>query len=99
MRITLRWALALLLAVVAISTRANPVDIGAAREVAVKFARANLDRRSTGEDDVRLVKTYSIPDGRAACYVFNLDRGFVIVAADDCAMPILGYSDEGRLHT
>ena len=97
MRNTLRWVLALWLAVVAISTRANPVDIGAAREVAAKFASANLDRRSTGEDDVRLVKTYSIPDGRAACYVFNLEPGFVIVAADDCATPILGYSNEGQL--
>jgi hypothetical protein len=97
MRNTLRWALALLLAVVAIPTRANPVDVRAAREVAVKFVSANLDRRSTGEDDVRLVKTYFIPDGRAACYVFNLEPGFVIVAADDCAIPILGYSDEGRL--
>lgn len=30
-------------------------------------------------------------------YIFNFNKGFVIVSADDCAIPILGYSTENRV--
>ncbi|MBR5082225.1 MAG: C10 family peptidase, partial [Bacteroidales bacterium] len=47
-------------------------------------------------DGLQLVTTYNIDRGDAAFHIFNTSNGFVIVAADDCATPVLGYSDEGR---
>ena len=66
---------------------ANPVDLQTAQSVAVKFMGAN---------DVQLVSTYRTDKSTAAFYVFNTKDGFVIVSADDCETPIIGYSHEGR---
>ena len=66
---------------------ANPVDLQTAQSVAVKFMGAN---------DVQLVSTYRTDKSTAAFYVFNTEDGFVIVSADDCETPIIGYSHEGR---
>lgn len=49
-----------------------------------------------GADDLQLVTTYNISRGDVAFYVFNTSNGFVIISADDCATPILGYSYEGQ---
>ena len=75
---------------------ARPVDLQTAREVGARFMNANTRTQLRGAEDLQLVTTYSITRGDAAFYVFNTPNGFVIVAADDCATPILGYSDEGR---
>ena len=88
--------LMLLLLTAAFVAEANPVDLRTAREVAVKFMNANSEVPLRGADDLRLVKTYNISRGDAAFYVFNTPNGFVIVSADDCATPILGYSNEGQ---
>ena len=32
---------------------------------------------------------------KAAYYIFNVSGGFVIVSADDCVVPVIGYSTEG----
>ena len=77
-------------------TQANPVDMQTAREVAMKFVNANSRTPLRGEEDLQLVTTYSTESNDAAFHVFNTPNGFVIVSADDCATPILGYSDEGR---
>ena len=76
--------------------RANPVDMNSAREVGFMFMNANTKTPLRGTDDLQLVTIYSISRGDAAFYVFNTPNGFVIVSADDCATPILGYSDEGQ---
>ena len=78
---------------------ANPVDMRTAREVAVKFLNANTQTPLRGSDELQLVTTYNISRGDAAFYVFNTSNGFVIVSADDCATPILGYSDESQFDT
>lgn len=78
------------------AVKANPVDVNTAREVAVKFVNANSETPLRSVDELQLVKTYSISRGDAAFYVFNTDKGFVIVAADERATPILGYSTESR---
>ena len=75
---------------------ARPVDLQNARAVGARFMNANTRTPLRGAEDLQLVTTYSITRGDAAFYVFNTPNGFVIVAADDCATPILGYSDEGR---
>ena len=77
-------------------TYAHPVDIQTAREVGVKFLNANTRMDMTRGEDLSLATTYNTVGGTAAFYVFNTTEGFVIVSADDCVTPILGYSDEGR---
>lgn len=63
---------------------AAPVSEQRARRVASDFF--------AGADDwVRLA------DAPAGCYIFNRrSGGFIIVSADDCALPVLGYSHSGR---
>ena len=83
------------LLVTATIAQANPVDIRLAREVGAKFISANTAMRVTG-NSLQLAATYNISRGDEAFRVFNTPKGFVIVSADDCAYPILGYSDEGQ---
>ena len=90
--------LTLLFAAVVFSVKANPVDVSTARDVAMKFANATSKSPVRSMDEVQLAATYNITRGEAAFYVFNTPNGFVIVSADDCATPILGYSNEGRFN-
>ena len=66
---------------------AHPVDLQTAQSVAVKFM---------GVNEAQLVSTYRTDKNAAAFYVFNTEDGFIIVSADDCETPIIGYSREGR---
>ena len=70
-----------------LSTTACPVDLQTAQFVAVKFM---------GASNAQLISTYRTNKSTAAFYVFNTEDGFVIVSADDCEKPIIGYSHEGR---
>lgn len=65
---------------------AKPVDQETAKAVAVKFMKTS---------DVRLSTVYRTDKSIPTFYVFNTNDGFVIVAADDCETPIIGYSHEG----
>ncbi|MDE7414189.1 MAG: C10 family peptidase [Muribaculaceae bacterium] len=43
-----------------------------------------------------LAHTAMTPDGKPAIYVFNNhDKGYILLTADDAAIPVLGYSDKG----
>lgn len=66
---------------------AHPVDLGTAKAIASKFM---------GTNDLQLATTYTTDKNEPALYVFNTSYGFVIVSADDCESPIIGYSHEGR---
>ena len=66
---------------------ANPVDLQTAQSVASKFI---------GTYNLQLAATYTTDKNIPAFYVFNTPKGFVIVSADDCETPIVGYSYEGR---
>ena len=90
------FSLILLLVVFTFAAKANPVDMRTVREAAMRFMNANTKFPLRGIDDLQLVMTYSIGRGDAAFHIFNTPNGFVIVSADDCATPILGYSEEGR---
>ena len=70
-----------------LSAAARPVDLQTAQSIAIKFM---------GSSDVQLVSTYRTDKSAAAFNVFNTEDGFVIVSADDCETPIIGYSHEGR---
>ena len=76
------------------AVKANPVDMQTAREIGAKFVNGSTAMRTTA-NDLRHVTTYRTDNNVAAFYVFNMANGFVIVAADDCSIPILAYSDEG----
>ena len=75
--------------------QARPIDPTTAQRLAQGFVTANFEftRQST---DLTLVKTGLSNRGEVCYYVFNVgSTGFVIMAADDCVRPIIGYSDEG----
>ena len=76
---------------------AKHVDVNTAKEIGKNFLKASTNVKSA--DDLQLVATYNIDRGDAAFYVFNAGDGFVIVAADDCATPILAYSDKGSFNS
>jgi hypothetical protein len=81
-----------LLAVV--SLQAAPVDVNHAKALGVKFMKTNTTIKSAQAD---LVYTAYTDKGQACFYVFAVQpKGFVIVAADDRARPILGYSTESN---
>jgi hypothetical protein len=88
-----------LLLLTAVAAKANPVDMRQAREVGAKFISANTAMRVAANQDLQWVTTYRTANNDAAFHVFNTPKGFVIVSADDCARPILGYSDEGHFDT
>lgn len=85
----MKKTLLLCIAVLGLSLTAitRPVDLKTAQSVATKFM---------GTNDLQLATTYQTERNIAAIYVFNTKNGYVIVAADDCEAPIIGYSREGR---
>lgn len=75
---------------------ANPVDVNVAKKVAGNFYAGKYASGLTPE--LSLVYTETDPNGVPVYYVFNVDanKGFVIIAAEDAAHPIIGYSDAGQ---
>ena len=59
--------------------------------------RATMTTRGGNAGNLRLAFTGYQSNGEAALYVFNKNsaEGYLLVSADDCAMPVLGYADEG----
>ena len=66
---------------------ATPIDQTTAKTIASKFM---------GTKELQLAATYRTENKVAAFFVFNTSDGFVIVSADDCETPIIGYSHEGH---
>ena len=77
-----------------VSLQAAPVDVNRAKSLGIKFMNANTEIKSAQAD---LVYTAYTDNGQTCFYVFGVQpKGFVIVAADDRAKPILGYSTESN---
>jgi hypothetical protein len=72
-----------------LGANANPVDRVRARQVATTFLNNN------GARSVELTEVSSIA-GFSNVFVFTTESSFVLVSADDCVQPILGYSLTGR---
>ena len=72
---------------------ASPVDVDHARQLGTKYVQSHSARNVVELD---LVYTETMESGANALYVFNFDGGYVIVAADDVAQPILAYGEEGN---
>ena len=81
-RFTMILALALMLTVPMFAERVTPET---ARKVATTFLKNNGAKDGQLTD---LTKTA----GYDNLYIFNAAQGFVVMAADDCVQPILGYS-------
>ena len=77
----------------AVAASATPVT----PEAALMRARGDAPARARGmvQKELKLVHTAKTENGVAAAYVFNTpgQPGFTVLAADDVAMPVLGYSD------
>lgn len=78
----------------------NPVDENTAKQLAQNFWKENNIMGVKGDkvfkkkmDDARFVNV-ATQCGYSEFYIFNNedDKGFVIIAADDCVTPVLGYS-------
>ncbi|MBO4721494.1 MAG: C10 family peptidase [Muribaculaceae bacterium] len=78
----------------------NPIDWNQAEMVATQFAQSNKSQAGNVQWN-RVTRNGVISgNGDAPLYVFNRadGSGFVIVAGDDTAIPILGYSTEGSFN-
>ncbi|MBR6437657.1 MAG: C10 family peptidase [Bacteroidales bacterium] len=73
---------------------AAPVDVNTAKNLGAKYLKNNVVS-AKGITDVEHVYTLSNEEGVAYLYVFNYDNGFVVMAADDRAYPVLGYGEDG----
>lgn len=85
-------------ALLATMLQASPVSRQTAQSLAQSFVAANFEftRQSS---DLTLVNTAFSDRGEACYYIFNVgETGFVILAADDCVRPIIGYSDRGTFN-
>lgn len=71
---------------------AERVDPETARKAATTFFSNNGTKSAQLTD---LTKEVGLPN----LYIFNATQGFVVMAADDCAQPILGYSLTGKFVT
>lgn len=78
---------------------AKPVDVGQAQNLGQKFVNANF-AKTRQDSNLKLVYTGVSSRGETCYYVFNAGQtGFVIISADDCYRPVVGYSDEGVFET
>lgn len=89
-----------LIIALSLSVLGNPVDENTAKQLAQNFWKENNIMGVRGDkvfkkrmDDARFVNV-APQCGYSEFYIFNnVDgKGFVIIAADDCVTPILGYS-------
>ena len=81
-------SIAVFLMTFAIQVQARPVDRERAHQMALNFMNAN-GLRSAQLSDVTTAAGFS------NIYVFTAEDGFVLMSADDCMPPILGYSLNG----
>ena len=80
-------------------TDAKPIDISQAQKLGQKFVHANF-AKTRQNNDLKLVYTGVASRGETCFYAFNVGQtGFVIISADDCYRPVVGYSDEGVFET
>ena len=72
---------------------ASPVSVEQARQLGLKYVQSHSTRQAT---ELNLAYTEMTESGTPALYVFNFDGGFIIVSADDVALPVLSYGEEGN---
>lgn len=91
------------LAMIALNVSAGNVDANAARRLAGKFIQQQASKgsfKAHATTDIKLVHAEASDALAGACdyYAFNITGGgFVIIAGEDRAPQVLGYSDKGQL--
>lgn len=91
----------LLTMVLAFAASANPVSPSQAQQIAATYLTQKGPQRVQGVHPaapaLQLSHTALSADNKADYYVFNNGntRGFIVIAAEDRAVPVLGYSDNG----
>lgn len=99
----MKRGIVLILAIVLLPAmlQAAPVDSNLAQQVAQNFINSigdSLNAQQPINQPRRLKRVAKQAANTPPYYIFNKeDGGFVIVAGDDCATPILGYSNEGGI--
>jgi hypothetical protein len=86
--------LSLLWLALALSTSfafAAPINVNMAKSYGQNYVWHTLGQKSA---DLSLAYTQATEAGVDALYIFNHEHGYVVVAADDRAHPILGYSED-----
>ena len=93
----IRISTLLLLLATMLTATAESINENQAREIASSFMASHAMPATSlkmAHKAPRLNSTIG-QSGQAAYYVFNAPQGFVIVAGDDRAPAVLGYSDDG----
>jgi len=88
----------LFVVLVSIALYAKPVDLTTAQKVAVNFANANTKSNSIESSDEYKVSKFP-NENNPRIYIFEKKTGdgFILVSADDVALPVLAYSNESKL--
>ena len=103
-----KYLLGIVVITMSIFAQAAPRSIKEAAEIAAEFTNHqpqlnnNMRRAPRKATDMQFAHRVSKPQSDdAALYIFNQadNGGFVIVSADDNAVTILGYSDEGTFNS
>lgn len=89
------YTIAALCLILCSQAKTEPIDTTVAKAVAVNFYNANSAKNIT---IINLAYTEYTTEGVAAFYVFNINKndGWVMISADDAAIPILGYNIVGN---
>lgn len=74
---------------------ASPVDVNTARQLGLKYVQHNAAKQVA---ELSLAYTQMTESGANALYVFNFEGGYIIMAADDVAQPVLAYGEEGSFN-
>ncbi len=92
----LRMLLLLVCASAPCNIHAKVLSPEEAAKIATDFFSAGNVSRLNNIDALQLVRTSKKSDGTPVYYVFNAKngRGFIIISADDKAIPVIGYSYE-----
>lgn len=99
-----KLSLFITLLLLALCVKADPVTQQEAQSKALAFLRQHLSsqnllstaKRTIGANDISLAYSETDSTGTTGCYVFNSGTtGFVLVAGDDDAGDVVGYSEEG----
>lgn len=87
----------LLLTCAATVVHAEVVSVDKAKQLAADFFTASGLERLSSTDALDLAYTCSSAS-KPVYYVFNAhqESGYIIISADDCTTPVLGYSLEGH---
>ena len=89
----------------AITANAAPISVKQAKNAATNFLMQNFGQTKSAIDDLTLVwsdtETMKSGDVQPTFYVFNTtgSNGFIVIAGDDEAYPVLGYSTQQSFRT